>query len=140
MTGGKNQRRVEQILIGVLASQAFSRPFSARKVVRTASRSISRRWSRSFRCPKRIARGLPKAMNRFFGLASWLHERSFQDFRSVAIRCRSGDYGEALDCRLQDGIDHELWQLWCWVGQDPELREQIFEYIIAKLAEDRPRV
>lgn len=47
-----------------------------------------------------------KAMTDFLGLAAWLHERR-------------GEFGKALDCRLQE----------------PELREQIFEYIITKLDE-----
>ncbi|CAL1150277.1 unnamed protein product [Cladocopium goreaui] len=76
------QRKVEQLLIGVLSNQeSFDDEHSAAVI--------------------------NKAMNGFWGLASWLHERS-------------GEYGKALDCRLQD----------------PELREQIFEYIIAKLAEE----
>eukprot|EP00434_Breviolum_minutum_P023686 symbB.v1.2.020892.t2/scaffold1778.1/size101634/12 len=76
------QRKVEQLLIGVLATQdCFDDEHSAAVI--------------------------SKATNGFWGLAAWLHERS-------------GEYGKALDCRLQD----------------PELREQIFEYIIAKLAEE----
>ncbi|CAE7324985.1 ADK-B [Symbiodinium sp. CCMP2592] len=49
---------------------------------------------------------IAKAMTDFLGLAAWLHERR-------------GEFGKALDCRLQE----------------PELREQIFEYIITKLDE-----
>ena len=145
-----------------------------------------------------------KAMNGFWGLASWLHERiiALRDFVDVksqiiftfkehketdplfrriligkcmvlqrnctsntalfhVITClgRSGEYGKALDCRLQ--AIHEdisvkrakskmLQEIslkrimirgqYLKRGQDPELREQIFDYIIAKLAEDRQRV
>eukprot|EP00931_Biecheleriopsis_adriatica_P060835 TRINITY_DN36548_c0_g1_i2.p1 TRINITY_DN36548_c0_g1~~TRINITY_DN36548_c0_g1_i2.p1 ORF type:complete len:1349 (-),score=326.86 TRINITY_DN36548_c0_g1_i2:814-4860(-) len=43
----------------------------------------------------------------FWGLASWLYERQ-------------GEYGKALDCRLQDS----------------DLREAVFEYIISKLSDD----
>merc|ERR1712032_134222 len=50
---------------------------------------------------------ITRAMQRgFFGVASWLHEKH-------------GEYDRALDCQLQD----------------TELREQIFEYIISRLAE-----
>ncbi|CAJ1413458.1 unnamed protein product [Effrenium voratum] len=75
------RREVEQMLIGVLASQEC---FDGRAHAMVISKAGG-----------------------FWGLASWLHERN-------------GDLGRALDCRLQD----------------PELREQIFEFIITKLAED----